>query len=242
MMQRASLQTQRGTDVFITGTDTGIGKTYVSVTLLQALQAQGHTAIGMKPVASGCTVTANGLRNEDALALQRACKLRPEYAEINPIALLAPVSPHLAAALQATSIELPPIHQAFAALQAQARHVIVEGVGGWLAPLGENLSVADLVRSMDLPVILVVGLRLGCLNHALLSARAILADGCPLLGWIGNAVDPSMRAREANLDTLRHLLPAPCLGVLEHQSDPSRQIGALDAAVLSIHPASLHCR
>ncbi len=240
MMQRATPQSQRGADVFITGTDTGIGKTYVSVTLLQALRAQGHTAIGMKPIASGCTITVNGLRNEDALALQVACNPRPDYAEINPVALLAPVSPHLAAAIEATRIELAPIHQAFATLQAQAQHVIVEGVGGWLAPLREDLSVADLVRSMDLPVILVVGLRLGCLNHALLSARAILADGCTLLGWIGNAVDPTMRAREGNLDTLRHLLPAPCLGILEHQPDSSQQIGALDAAVLSIQPATLH--
>ncbi len=240
MMQRDPPQPQRGADVFITGTDTDIGKTYVSVALLRALRAQGHTAIGMKPIASGCTVTADGLRNEDALALQAASEPCPGYADINPVALLTPVSPHLAAAIAARRIELPLIHQAFAVLQARARHVIVEGVGGWLAPLREDLSVADLVRSMDLPVILVVGLRLGCLNHALLSARTILADGCTLLGWIGNAIDPTMRAREGNLDTLRHLLPAPCLGVLKHQPDSSQQIGALDAAVLSIHPSILH--
>ncbi len=238
MMHCASPHSRRGADVFITGTDTDIGKTYVSVTLLQALRAQGRTAIGMKPIASGCTVTANGLRNEDALALQAACDPRPDYAEINPIALRTPVSPHLAATIEATRIELSPIHQAFTALQARAQHVIVEGVGGWLAPLREDLSVADLVRSMDLPVILVVGLRLGCLNHALLSVRAILADGGTLLGWIGNAVDPAMRAREGNLDTLRHLLPVPCLGVLKHQPDSFRQISALDAAVLSIPPSS----
>ncbi len=204
--------------VFITGTDTGIGKTFVSVALLHALRGAGLRAVGMKPVASGCVATAEGLRNDDALALQSASSGSPDYADVNPLAYAAAVSPHLAAAADGRRVELAPVQAAYARLAACADVVVVEGVGGWLAPLSDTLVAGDLARVLGLPVILVVGLRLGCLNHALLSARAIAADGCTLLGWIGNRIDPAMLEPERNLDTLRTRLPAPCLGVIAHDA------------------------
>lgn len=172
--------------VFIAGTDTGIGKTHVACALLHALRAAGDRACGMKPVASGCMETPAGLRNEDALALQAASSDAPAYALINPVALRDPLSPHLAAAHDGVTIALPPLRAAFEALSASHRRVVVEGVGGWLVPLAPGLFASDIAVQWKLPVLLVVGLRLGCLNHALLSARAIAADGCQLLGWIGN--------------------------------------------------------
>lgn len=210
---------ERTNAVFIAGTDTGVGKTYVSCALLHALRAQGFRAVGMKPVASGCMATPAGLRNDDALALIAVSDPRPEYSTCNPFAFTEPVSPHLAAAAERAEVTMAPIETAFAQLMDSADVVLVEGVGGWLAPLSPTLEANALPRALGLPVILVVGLRLGCLNHAQLTARAILADGCTLLGWIGNAVDPVMDRRDDNLDTLRRLLPAPCLGVLDHGAD-----------------------
>ncbi len=220
--------------VFIAGTDTGIGKTHVACALLHALRAAGHHACGMKPVASGCMETPAGLRNDDALALQAASSDAPAYALINPVALRDPLSPHLAAAHAGVSIALPPLRAAFEALSASHRRVVVEGVGGWLVPLAPGLFAADIAVQWKLPVLLVVGLRLGCLNHALLSARAIAADGCRLLGWIGNRIDPDMLAAEENLASLRALLPAPCLGVLPHGVAPASAAALLHAAVAAL--------
>ncbi|GAB2553578.1 dethiobiotin synthase [Rhodanobacter koreensis] len=217
--------------VFIAGTDTGIGKTHTACTLLHALRAAGYTACGMKPVASGCAETPEGLRNEDALALQAASSHALPYALINPVALRDPLSPHLAAAHEGVEIALAPLQHAFGQLVDSHQRVVVEGVGGWLVPLAPGLFASDIARQWRLPVILVVGLRLGCLNHALLSARAIEADGCRLLGWIGNAIDPAMAATEENLTTLRELLPAPCLGVLPHGVAPVVAAAQLHAAV-----------
>jgi len=225
-------------DVFVTGTDTGIGKTFVSVALLRALRMAGLRAVGMKPVASGCELTPRGLRNDDALALQAASDPRPDYALVNPLAFAAPISPHLAAAAEGRRITLEPIHAAYALLGAHADARVVEGIGGWLAPLSDRLVAGDLAHALRLPVILVVGLRLGCLNHALLSARAIRADGCELLGWIGNQIEPSLPALAGNLDTLRARLPAPCLGVLEYAMPTAAAAQALAPAVaaMRIHP------
>lgn len=220
--------------VFISGTDTGIGKTHVACTLLYALRAAGQRACGMKPVASGCVETPDGLRNDDALALQAASSQLLPYHEINPVALRAPLSPHLAAVREQTTISLPPLRAAFERLRAQHEVVVVEGVGGWLVPLAPGLLASEIARQWQLPVILVVGLRLGCLNHALLSARAIVADGCRLIGWIGNAVDPAMLAPEENLATLRALLPAPCLGVLPHAMSPAQAAALIPAAVAAL--------
>jgi dethiobiotin synthetase len=217
--------------VVIAGTDTGIGKTHAACTLLHALRAAGYSACGMKPVASGCLETADGLRNDDALALQAASSAPPAYAAVNPVALRDPLSPHLAAAHDGVRISLAPMRAAFEQLCAGHQRVVVEGIGGWLVPLAPGLFAADIAKQWQLPVILVVGLRLGCLNHALLSARAIVADGCHLLGWIGNRIDPSMDAVEENIATLRELLPAPCLGVLPYGPAPVVAASHLMAAV-----------
>jgi dethiobiotin synthetase len=210
----------RFTRVFVTGTDTGIGKTLASCTLLHALRAQGLRAVGMKPLASGCDSTPDGLRNEDALALLAASDPQPAYADVNPYALPLPLAPELAARDAGIEVALAPMLAAHARLAAQADAVVVEGVGGWAAPLSGNLDQADLVRALDLPVVLVVGLRLGCLNHAYLSARAIQADGCRLVGWIGNGIDPGMARIDDNRALLAARIPAPCLGWLPWQAHP----------------------
>jgi dethiobiotin synthetase len=210
----------RFTRVFVTGTDTGIGKTLASCTLLHALRAQGLRAVGMKPLASGCESTPEGLRNEDALALLAASDPKPDYADLNPYALPLPLAPELAARDAGIEVTLAPMLAAHARLAAQADALVVEGVGGWAAPLATGLHQADLVRALDLPVVLVVGLRLGCLNHAYLSVRAIQADGCRLAGWIGNGIDPGMDRIDDNRALLAARIPAPCLGWLPWQAHP----------------------
>jgi len=203
--------------IYVTGTDTGIGKTVASTALLHALRAGGAQAVGMKPVASGCVATAAGWRNDDAMALLAASDPQPAYDDLNPYALPLPLAPELAARDAGVQVELSRILQAHARLRRMAPQVVVEGVGGWAAPLSAALMQAELVSALGIPVVLVVGLRLGCLNHAILSARAIVADGCRLLGWIGNAVDPHMERRDAHRAMLDSRLPAPCLGWLPHQ-------------------------
>ncbi|MHB8448345.1 MAG: dethiobiotin synthase [Rudaea sp.] len=205
---------------FIAGTDTGIGKSVVSAALLAALNAGGRRAVGMKPVASGCRPTPHGLRNDDAELLIAHSTGAPDYALVNPYALPEAIAPHLAAAHSGVEIRLEPILAAFAALSTTSDFVVVEGVGGWMVPLSAVLMQADLVRVLKLPVLLVVGLRLGCLNHAQLSAQAIAADGCEFAGWIGNRIDPHMDCAEENLATLRDRLPAPCLGILPFAASP----------------------
>lgn len=223
--------------VFIAGTDTGIGKTFVSCALLHALREAGLRATGMKPVASGCERTAEGLRNEDALALIEASDPQPDdYTLCNPYAFEPAIAPHLAAADVGVRIELARIQTAYQQLAARTDVVVVEGVGGWMVPLSDSLDAGAIPHALKLPVILVVGLRLGCINHARLSARAIQADGCELLGWIGNTIDPAMERREDNIETLRRVLPAPCLGLLPHGIAPAQTArdGALIAAVRAL--------
>jgi dethiobiotin synthetase len=200
---------------YVTGTDTGAGKSVASAALLHALRRGGATAVGMKPVASGCEATPEGLRNEDALALIAASDPRPDYGLVNPWALPEPTAPQIAAALAGVRVTLPSIVAAYARLATMAEHVVVEGVGGWLAPLADDLEQADLVRALDLPVILVVGLRLGCLSHARLTARAVEADGCRLVGWIGSRIDPGFDALSYQ-PLLDRALSVPCLGELPH--------------------------
>jgi dethiobiotin synthetase len=215
---------------YVTGTDTGIGKTHSSVALLHALRAQGLRATGMKPVASGCERIDGEWKNEDALALVAASDPRPAYADCNPFALEHPLAPELAARDAGVEVSLPPILAAHARLAASADAVVVEGVGGWAAPLSANLMQADLVRALGIPVVLVVGLRLGCLNHALLSARAIEADGCRLVGWIANAIDPAMERAGDNIAMLAARLPAPCWGRL-----PFDPVADAAASARSLH-------
>ena len=208
---------------FVAGTDTGVGKTLATCALLARARADGLRATGMKPVAAGCVSTLDGLRNEDALALMAQSGVAADYATVNPIALPDPLSPHLAAARAGVAIDLAPAIAAYARLAAAADVVLVEGAGGWLAPLSDALAMNDLARRLALPVVLVVGLRLGCLNHAQLTVRAIAADGLRLAGWIGSRIDPHMACVDENVDTLRRRLPAPCLGVLPWApgADPS---------------------
>ena len=225
--------------VYVTGTDTGIGKTVVSASLLAALNTAGIRAAGMKPVASGCESTPDGLRNDDALELLAQSCGSPDYSLINPFALSEPIAPHIAARESGVEITLAPIDAAFSTLLQNADCVVVEGVGGWCAPLSATLMQADIAQTLKVPVVLVVGLRLGCLSHALLSARAIQADGCTLLGWIGNRIDPHMLRFDANVQTLRERLSAPCLGILPFAPDQdARRMGAhLSATVTSISTA-----
>ena len=213
---------------YVTGTDTGVGKSVASAALLHALRARGRRAIGMKPVASGCEWIDGGWRNEDARLLQAASDPRPDYDDVNPFALRAPVAPELALRDDGVELTLAPILAAHARLGAQGDAMVVEGVGGWAAPLSAELDQLDLVRALRLPVVLVVGLRLGCINHARLSVRAIQADGVALVGWIANEVDPAMARVDENFEILRHRLPVPCWGRLPHASDP-------DPAKLAVH-------
>jgi dethiobiotin synthetase len=217
--------------LYVTGTDTGIGKTWAAAALLRGLRAAGARALPMKPVASGCELRDGGRVNDDALALIAACGERPDYDMVNPYALLAPVSPHIAAAEEGVRIELARIQAAASALAARCEVLVVEGAGGWLSPVDAGLWQSDIARALGAEVLLVVGLRLGCINHALLSARAIAADGLKLAGWIGNRIDPALLAAEAVIETLREALPAPCLGVLPWGDDSGGD--ALDPAAIA---------
>ncbi len=198
---------------FIAGTDTEIGKTTVAAGLLHAARQRGLSTAAAKPVASDCQRTPDGLRNGDALALLGECSLALDYAEVNPFAFEPAIAPHLAA--REVGVELN-----VAALLPHVRRVLargadfslIEGAGGWRVPLAGGESLADLAVALQLPVILVVGVRLGCINHALLSAEAIEHDGLTLAGWVANVVDPATSRLEENLATLAERLPAPCLG------------------------------
>ena len=205
---------------YVTGTDTGVGKSVASAALLHALRARGRRAIGMKPVASGCEWIDGGWRNEDARLLQAASDPRPDYDDVNPFALRAPVAPELALRDDGVELALTPILAAHARLASQGDAMVVEGVGGWAAPLSAELDQLDLVRALRLPVVLVVGLRLGCINHARLSVRAIQDDGVELLGWIGNVIDPAMARIDDNFGILRQRLPIPCWGRLPYAARP----------------------
>jgi dethiobiotin synthetase len=199
---------------FITGTDTGVGKTAVALGLMQLLQTQGQVVAGMKPVASGCALTPAGLRNEDALQLQRQSSVELDYSLVNPYAFAPAIAPHIAAQQAGVQIEMDSIRSAFTRITRQVDVVVVEGVGGWEVPLTEHETLADLARLLRLPVILVVGLRLGCLNHALLSAAAISRAGLPLAGWVANRLPPQPDCVEENIKTLKSRISAPLLGVV----------------------------
>lgn len=205
---------------FVTGTDTGIGKTLVSSAMLSLLAGSGLRAVGMKPVAAGLEDAGGQWRNEDVDRLQAAGNVDAPLALRCPYLLRAPMSPHLAAREEGVRIALAPIRSAFDALATRADAVVVEGVGGFCVPFCDDFDSADLAVALGLPVVLVVGLRLGCLNHALLSAEAIRARGLVLAGWVASMVDPSMLAPQANLQTLRARLGAPLLGVVPHLPQP----------------------
>lgn len=202
--------------LYVTGTDTGIGKTVASTALLHALRRQELRAVGMKPVASGCAWIEGCWRNEDASALQQASDPRPSYDLLNPYALPQPLAPEIAARDAGVEIDLEHLLAAFEKLSLSADTVVVEGVGGWAAPLSATLDQVDVVRALRLPVVMVVGMRLGCINHARLTARAIADDGCELVGWIANHVDPAMERQNENFELLRARMQVPCWGRLAH--------------------------
>ena len=193
---------------FVTGTDTGVGKTVVAVALTRALVARGLRVAVMKPVASGSDPTPRGLRNCDALALMSAANVPAPYEVVNPYCFLPPISPHIAAHEARTDIDLALLRSRFDSLAASADVVVVEGAGGWLAPLSGTAAMADLAAALGLPVLLVVGLRLGCLNHALLTRESLDVRGAAFTGWIANAIDPLFERAAENLDTLSARLGA----------------------------------
>ncbi|MCF6354996.1 MAG: dethiobiotin synthase [Candidatus Polarisedimenticolaceae bacterium] len=211
---------------FITGTDTGCGKTEITLGLMQLLQNHGKVVLGMKPVASGAANTTEGLHNEDAIRIQAQGSILIPYSTLNPYVYEPPIAPHLAAEQAGEKIDLGIISSHYRSLLAQADCVVVEGAGGWRVPVNREQSIADLVQMLNLPVILVVGLRLGCINHALLSAESILASGIQLAGWVANVVEPDMLSRDENIATLRSAISAPCLGVVPHIEPPSAKVVA----------------
>lgn len=201
--------------VFVTGTDTGVGKTFVGAGLLAAARARGLKVAGYKPVASGCEPDADGaLRNEDALALASAAGGGFDYASINPYAFAPPLAPHIAARRVGAVIETAGLDRAFDQLAAQHDWVLVEGAGGWQVPLNDQQTWADWVQARGWPVLLVVGLRLGCLNHALLTAESVQRRGLRLVGWVANELPPGQEAAAENIQTLEDRLQAPLLGTL----------------------------
>lgn len=209
---------------FITGTDTDAGKTTVAAGLLHAARLAGLSTAAGKPVASGSTVTPQGLRNSDALALLAECSMALRYEEVNPVAFEPAIAPHLAAreagvALSVHSLLMP----MQALLDKNADFTLIEGAGGWRVPLAEQSNLSDLAIALGLPVILVVGVRLGCINHALLSAEAIARDGLHLVGWVANIIDAKTSRLEENLATLAERLPAPCLGRIPRMKKASAE-------------------
>lgn len=231
--------------IFITGTDTGVGKTSIAVALLQALQADHLKTLGLKPISAGCELDATGQWvNADTLALQAASTVQCAYQEINPIVLPEPIAPHIAAQRVCVSLSMTDVTQKVlnTIKTTKADMNVIEGAGGWAVPLNAHESMADLVCALHVPVILVVGMRLGCLNHAILTAQSIANAKVPFVGWIANSIDPDMLVLQDNIATLKQWIPAPCLGVvpygdISHQSviDIARRIKALcykESAVL----------
>lgn len=197
--------------LFITGTDTGVGKTVISAALTRALVTRGLRVAVMKPIASGSDPTPNGLRNSDALTLMAAANVPAAYDVINPYCFLPPISPHIAAHEAGVTIDLSLLRSRFHSLATAADCVIVEGAGGWLAPISPTAAMADLAAALSLPVLLVVGLRLGCLNHALLTHESLRTRGVTFAGWIANAIDPDFARPTENLATLTARLGEPPL-------------------------------
>lgn len=199
---------------FITGTDTGVGKTLIAAALIHGIAQQGTKVIGMKPVAAGARLHDGQLLNDDVEKLIAAGNVEAPLMLINPYVFDLPVAPHIAAAGSGVVMSIDKIKAAFQALGELADTLVVEGAGGFLVPLNDSEDMADLALSLELPIILVVGMRLGCLNHALLTAAAIQAKGLRLAGWVANCIDPGMANPEENLASLKQRINAPCLGVV----------------------------
>ena len=201
---------------FVTGTDTGSGKTLATLAIMQSLQLAGLKTCGMKPIASGCCYSNDMLVSEDALLLQKYSSITMPYSLVNPISLQHPCSPNIAAQLAGENITLEPIRPAYNEIIKTADAVIVEGIGGWRTPCTGPGGMADIVRELDVPVILVVGLRLGCINHALLTAEAVLNSSAELCGWIANAVDPDYGNNDQTVGCLNKMMNIPILGEIPY--------------------------
>jgi dethiobiotin synthetase len=215
---------------FITGTDTGVGKTVVACALARAFGAAGERVAVMKPVASGAGRTAEGLRNADALALMAAATVPLSYGQVNPYCFEPAISPHIAAEAARIEVDIDVIKAGFEALRSLSDRVVIEGAGGWLAPINARESMGDLARALGVPAVLVVALKLGCLSHAALTRRAVEADGVPFAGWIANRAGPPMERESENLATLTRLLGAPPLAIVPFA--PAR------ASSLALHEAA----
>jgi len=199
---------------FITGTDTGVGKTLIAAALIYGFVSAGRHVVGMKPVAAGAEFTDGLWLNEDVSQLRAAANVDAPLASVNPYVFAPPIAPHIAASQAGVVISLDKIKAAFSDLAELADMVVVEGAGGFLVPLNDRQDMGDLAAALGLPVILVVGMRLGCINHALLTVAAIEAKGLPLAGWVANVVDAEMPCLEENLATLQQRIAAPHLGTV----------------------------
>ncbi len=217
---------------FITGTDTGVGKTLVTCALMQLARARGDQVGAMKPVAAGAELTPAGWMNDDVIRLQQNLSFQIANSDLNPYSFGDAIAPHIAAANENINIDLHKIAISLEKITAQADWVFVEGAGGFKVPLNDHLDMSDLAVALKLPVILVVGMRLGCLNHALLTQDAIRARGLTLAGWVANTLDPAMRVFDENIAALKQRIHAPLLGIIPYLSQP-------DYATLHRLPLSL---
>jgi len=222
---------------FVTGTDTEIGKTTIAAGLLHAARLAGLSTAAAKPVASGCERSPEGLRNSDALALLGECSVPLAYEQVNPFAFEPAIAPHLAAREKCVKLTVDALKGPVqSVLELGADFTLVEGAGGWRVPLAGEENLSDLAIALELPVILVVGVRLGCINHAVLSAEAIQRDGLMLAGWVANIVDPQTSRLEENLATLAERLPAPCVGRVPRlaHATPAAVAAHLDLGILDL--------
>ena len=213
-----------GQTFFIAGTDTDVGKTLMATGLLAAANQQGLSTLAIKPVAAGCEQRPEGLRNEDALLLQQAMALALPYEQVNPVALEPAVAPHIAAQQIGKRLTVSQLAgYCRGALMQRADLAVIEGAGGWRVPLNPMETMADVAKALNLPVILVVGVRLGCINHALLTAEAIANDGLPLAGWVANRLEADMPCYQENIVSLKSLIRAPCLGEVPVLKNPTAE-------------------
>jgi len=210
------MQSQHQRAMFVTGTDTDAGKTYISAALLRHFAAQSLRVVGMKPVASGVTELDGVLHNSDVTQLRQASNVQADVRWINPYCFAPAIAPHIAAQQAGVAIDLQQIKQAYEQLCGMADVVVVEGAGGWLVPLNGQQTIADLAQLLDIPIVLVVRIRLGCINHALLSVADIQRRGLTLLGWVANCMEDEMPVMQENIATLQQLIAAPCLAVVGH--------------------------
>ncbi|MFT6030065.1 MAG: dethiobiotin synthetase [Oleiphilaceae bacterium] len=228
---------------FVAGTDTGVGKTFTSCVMLKAAEQKALRTLALKPVSAGCDLVelANGKtqwQNEDALALMEHMSVKLPYVQVNPVALEVPASPHIAAALESKTVRADRIvGYCRGAMMTPADFVLIEGAGGWRVPISPTETMADIAKQLEIKVILVVALRLGCLNHALLTAEAIRKDGLEIVGWVGNRIDDqTMGYEDLNISTLKSALAAPCLGILPYTKGqaPSSLVDQIDLDLLTV--------